>query len=147
MKPTMNRRYNALIVMAITLSNLETPYVASVNSPAGIPNMAIYAIYPSKPVSSSTAPAKLILLNMSYYALNSTGPRPTEKVNLADILKSTNLRVTRFTAAGADAVSGATFGGQSWENGGVVSGNKVYEQAIEGVVEVGDSEGVVVEVM
>ena len=108
--------------------------------------MAIYAFYSSKP-ASSTAPTKLILLNMSYYSLNSTSPRPIKTVSVADILKSTNLRVTRFTAAGADAVSEATFGGQSWENGGVVSGKKVYEQAKGGVVEVGDSEGVVVEVI
>jgi hypothetical protein len=57
------------------------------------------------------------------------------------------LRATRFTAAGADAVNGATFSGQWWENGGVVSGNKVYEQAKGGAVDVGDSEGVVVEVV
>lgn len=142
-----NRRYNALIIMAITLSDLDSPYVASVPSPAGMSNMAIYALYPSKPTSPSPAPAKLILLNLNYYALNSTGPRPTEEVNAADILRSTNLRVTRFTAAGADAVSGATFGGQSWENGGEVTGEKVYELAKGGVVVVGDSEGVVVEVM
>ena len=143
----IHQRYNSLIVMADTLSDYVTPYVARVPSPSGMPNMAIYAIHSSKPASASTAPTKLILLNLNYYALSSTTPRPTETVSVADILESTNLRVTRFTAAGADAVSGATFGGQSWENGGVVSGGKVYEQANGGVVKLGDSEGIVVEVM
>jgi hypothetical protein len=147
MELIMNPRYNALIVIAVTLSNFESPYVASVPSPSGNPNVAIYAIYSAKPTAPSTAPSKLILLNLNYYPLNSTSLRPTETVSVADILESTNLRVARFTAAGADAVSGATFGGQSWENGGVVSGTKVYEQGKGGAVEVGDSEGVVVEVI
>jgi hypothetical protein len=142
-----NPRYNALIVIAVTLSNFESPYIASVPSPSGNPNVAIYAIYSAKPASPSTPPSKLILLNLNYYPLNNTSPRPTETVSVADILESTNLRVTRFTAEGADAVSGATFGGQTWENGGVVSGDKVYEQARGGAVVVGDSEGVVVEVI
>jgi hypothetical protein len=147
MELIINSRHNALIVIAVTLSNFESPYIASVPSPSGNPNVAIYAIYSAKPASPLTAPSKLILLNLNYYPLNSTSPRPTETVSVVDILESTNLRATRFTAAGADAVNGATFGGQWWENGGVVSGNKVYEQAKGGAVDVGDSEGVVVEVV
>jgi hypothetical protein len=143
----MNLRYNALIVIAVTLSDFKSPYVASVPSPSGMPNLAIYAIYSATTTSLSTAPTKLILFNLNYYPLNSTSPRPTETVSMADIVESTNLRVTRFTAAGANAVSGTTFGGLTWENGGVVSGDKVCKQARGGAVVVGDSEGVVVEVI
>lgn len=133
--------------MATTLSGLESPYVANVTSPVGMPNMAIYAIYSTKPISPLTAPSKLILLNLDYYALNSTSYRPSKNVDVSKILQSKNLRVTRFTAAGADAVTGATFEGQNWEHNGMVSGKKVYERATGGVVNVGDSEGVVVEVL
>lgn len=134
-------RYNTLMVMATTLSGLELPHVANVPSPAGIPNIAIYAIYSTKPISALTAPSKLILLNLDYYALNSKSYRPSKNVDVSEILQSKSLRVTRFTAAGADAVTGATFGGQNWENGGEVSGKKVYERATGEVVNVGDSEG------
>ena len=94
----MNLRYNALIVIAVTMSDFKLPYVASVPSPSGMPNLAIYAIYSATTTSLSTAPTKLILFNLNYCPLNSTSPRPTETVSVADILESTNLRVTRFTA-------------------------------------------------
>lgn len=86
------------------------------------------------------------MLNMDYYASNSTSARPTKSVNAGTILQSMSLRVSRFTAASADATSGATFGGQDWENQGMISGHKVYEMAPGGMVEVGDSEGVLIEV-
>ena len=86
---------------------------------------------------------------MNYYPVGSSSARPSDKVNVAEILQSasSSLRVSRFTAAGGDATTGATFAGQSWENGGVASGTKVYEAADEeGMVEVADSEGLLVEV-
>lgn len=132
--------------MATALSTLETPYISSIASPTDSPNLAIYALYPSAPASSSSAPSKLVVLNMDYYASSSVSARPTKSVNAGSILQSTRLRVSRFTAAGADATSGATFGGQDWENQGMASGHKVYEMAPGGMVEVGASEGVLIEV-
>jgi hypothetical protein len=133
--------------MATALSTLETPYVSSIASPSDSPNLAIYALYPSAPASSSSTPSKLVVLNMDYYASNSKTARPTKSVNAGSILQSINLRVSRFTAAAADATSGATFGGQDWENQGIIRGHKVYEKAPGGIVEVGDSEGVLIEVL
>jgi len=132
--------------MATALSTFKTPYVASIASPADSPNIAIYALYPSAPASSATAPSKLIVLNMDYYASKSTSVRPKKSVNAGSILQSKSLRVSRFTAAGADATSGATFAGQSWENQGKASGNKVYEMAPGGLVEISASEGVLIEI-
>lgn len=82
---------------------------------------------------------------MEYYGSNSTSARPTKSVNTGSILQDMNLRVSRFTAAGADANSGATFGGQDWENEGVIKWHKIYEMAPGGMVEVGDTEGVLIE--
>lgn len=143
---TVYPTYNTLIIVATALSTLETPYISSIAPPADSPNLAVYALYPSAPASSSSAPSKLIVLNLDYYATNSTSARPTKSVNAGSILHSRSLRVSRFTAASAESTSGATFGGQNWENRGVVIGDKVYEKAAGGVVEVGDSEGVLIEV-
>lgn len=139
-------RYNTMIIMATALSTFETPYVASIASPSDSPNIAIYALYSSAPASSSSAPSKLIVLNMDYYASDSKSSRPKKSVNAGTILQSKNLRVSRFTAAGADATSGATFAGQNWENQGKVSGNKIYEMESGGIVEISASEGVLIEV-
>ena len=139
-------RYNTMIIMATALSTFKTPYVASIASPSDSPNIAIYALYPSAPASSATAPSKLIVLNMDYYAAESTSVRPKKSVNAGSILQSKSLRVSRFTAAGADATSGATFAGQSWENQGKVSGKKLYEMAPGGIVQLSASEGVLIEI-
>jgi hypothetical protein len=133
--------------MATALADLKTPYVATIASLSDSPNLVIYALYPSAPASSSSAPKKLIVLNLDYYGSASTGARPTKSVNAGSILQSNNVRVSRFTAAAADATSGATFGGQDWENQGIIRGHKVYEKAPGGIVEVGDSEGVLIEVL
>lgn len=132
--------------MATALSTFKTPHIASIASPSDSPNIAIYALYPSAPASSSSAPSKLIVLNMDYYTSESTSVRPKKNVNAASILQSKNLRVSRFTAAGADATNGATFAGQSWENQGKVSGDKVYEVGPGGIVEISASEGVLIEI-
>lgn len=132
--------------MATALSTFKTPYVASFASPSDSPNIAIYALYPSAPASSSSAPSKLIVLNMDYYASGSTSVRPRKSLNVGSIFQSKSLRVSRFTAAGADAINGATFAGQTWENQGKASGNKVYEVAAGGIVEISASEGVLIEV-
>ncbi len=86
------------------------------------------------------------MLNMDYYAAGSTSVRPKKSVNAGSILQSKSLRVSRFTAAGADATSGATFAGQSWENQGKVSGKKLYEMAPGGIVQISASEGVLIEI-
>jgi hypothetical protein len=139
-------RYNAMIIMATALSTFKTPYVASIASPSDSPNLAIYALYPSAPASSSSPPNKLIVLNLDFYASGSTSVRPKKSVNAGGILQSTSLKVSRFTAAGADATNGVTFAGQNWENQGKVSGNKVYEKASGGIVEISASEGVLIEI-
>jgi uncharacterized RDD family membrane protein YckC len=86
MELRMNLRYNALIVIAVTLSDshsdFKLPYVAGVPSPSGMPHLAIYGIYSAKPASPSTAPSKLILLNLNYYPFNWTSPWPAETVGM-----------------------------------------------------------------
>ena len=70
-------------------------------------------------------------------------------MNVTNILKhpSAELKVSRLTATAAYVTSGVTFGGQSWENEGKVSGNKVYETVPpSGNVSIYSSEAVVVEV-
>lgn len=108
-------------------------------------NIVIYAIYPNAS-ATQTAPTRLIILNLNYQAAG-TKSRPHDTVNVRNILKSpdANLKVLRLTATSADATSDVTFGGQSWENEGKVSGEKTYETVpSSGNVDIYSSEAVIV---
>lgn len=142
-------RYYTLLILASALSRLADPHVVSLPSPPNAPNLALYAIYPSKP-SSASHPASLIILNMNYHASGSTSPRTVQSLNVGEVFGSAELQVSRFTSQGADAIAGATFGGQDWTTGaspGVAVGKRVWESVGGGIVMVGDSEGIVVEVV
>jgi Glycosyl hydrolase family 79 C-terminal beta domain len=138
--------YYTFLILATALSNLPTPYITALASPPSLPNLAIYALYPFSP-TSSPHPTKLIILNLSFRAANSTTPRPEGHVSVSGILGTNKVSVTRFTAAGADSTAQATFGGQDWLSAGTGApvGRKVVEMVDDGVVSVGDSEGVLVE--
>jgi hypothetical protein len=141
------RRYYTFLITAAALSSLPTPYITALPSPSSRPNLAIYALYPSAPCGTSK-PTKLIILNLSFHVARSTSARPVAQVSVSAILAGDRVRVTRFTAPGADSTADATFGGQDWLSSGTGGpvGRNVVEAVTNGVVSVGDSEGVVVEV-
>ncbi len=137
--------YYTLLITASALATFPNPHIIALPSPSGLPNVAIYALYASAPPSWAK-PSKLIILNLSFHAANSTTARHEAQVSVSGVLGSSTIKVTRFTAPGADSETDATFGGQDWLNTGSPQGNMAVEMFRNGLVSVGDSEGVVVEV-
>lgn len=78
--------------------------------------------------------------------MSSSTPRPVQDIDVSAVLGgNVNVKVSRLTARGADAVTGATFAGQDWTIDGTAKGAKVVESMSAQHVLVGDSEGVLVE--
>jgi hypothetical protein len=140
-------RYYTFLITASALSTLSSPYIIAVPSPSNLPNVAIYAVYPSAP-SNTSKPTKLIILNLSFHAASSAVARREAQISVSGVLDTSNVKVTRFTAPGADSETQATFGGQDWLSSGtgVPVGKKVVETVGNGVVSVGDSEGLLLRV-
>jgi hypothetical protein len=104
-------RYYTFLITALALPTLSSPYIAAVPSPSNLPNVAIYALYPSAP-SSTSKPTKLIILNLSFHAANSTTAHHEAQISVSGVLGTSNVKVTRFTAPGANSETQATFGGR-----------------------------------
>lgn len=128
------------------MSTLPDAHVLSLPSSSENLNLVIYALYSSRPADKDTLPAKLVLLNLDYYSSNSTTERPTQQVDVSQLMGCEHVAVTRLTGKGADMTYGVTLGGQDWENGGNASGEKETEVVNSRIVSVGASEAIIVQV-
>lgn len=143
--PFVRPNYAALLAIQETIGAPGTsPVIAELPVSSGAASLAAYGVW------ENNEPKRITLINTAIYNQTSSDVAPPTTNFTISLPRNANssVSVKRLTAPGADVLSGALFGGQSWEDGCVPSGEADVEQytASDGkvTVPVRSSEAVVV---
>lgn len=135
--PHADGLYYGLLLFANLVSDLEDNIKVAPVPALDAFDLAHYAIF-----SSSSKLEKIVILNLDYIQANTA--RTYKQFDLSSTLGK-NLKVKRLTGSSSTATTGLTFAGQTVDGQGNLSGALLVEQVSNGVVSVGSSEGVIIE--
>lgn len=138
----------AYLLVAEAVGSSTQSRIALLPSPAGLTNLAAYAIWDPASRSVHDGPARLALLNLAVRNVSSSQDEGEVQVDVSTWLRAKGgkgVKVKRMTAPGLDSKDSdtATWAGQSFANG-TASGVEVVEGLQNGTVGVKGSEGVLV---
>ncbi|KZO93539.1 glycoside hydrolase family 79 protein [Calocera viscosa TUFC12733] len=136
--------YVAFLLLAEAIGASSKSRIAPLTPPGDLEaSLGAYAIWDD--ALNTTAPSRLVLLNMDIFNLTSPSPRPAVTVDLTPLVGSKSVTLKRMTAPGLDEkdATAVTWAGQQFANGTAV-GQESVETVAAGNVSVSASEGVLV---
>ncbi|EJU02041.1 hypothetical protein DACRYDRAFT_22427 [Dacryopinax primogenitus] len=134
----------AYLLLAEAIGPSNQSRIAPIQAPGNLAdNLGTYAIW--DPTVNTTAPARLVLLNMDIYNVSSPSPRPSVSLDLSSLVGSGSVQLKRMTSPGLDETDATlvTWAGQQFQTGSA-AGTEIIETANGANVTVYASEGVLV---